>query len=292
MAIDYQHLKSYPVPEVEQRYGARDVILYALGVGLGFDPLDERQLRFVYERDLEVLPTMAAVLGHPGFWLGRPDTGVDPTSVVHGEQGLILDRPLPREGHVLGHTSVVEVVDKGPGKAALVHQERRVTDAASGALLATLTTTSFCRGQGGFGGPSAPAEGRRPLPQPIPERAPDLVCELPTLPQAALLYRLNGDLNPLHVEPEVARAAGFRAPILHGLCTYGVAGHALLRTVCAYQPERLRRLDARFSAPVYPGETIRTEIWRADDGVLSFRARVVERDLVVLDNGRADVAPG
>jgi acyl dehydratase len=291
MAIDYQHLKAYPVPEIEQVYGARDVILYALGVGLGFDPMDERQLRFVYEEDLMVMPTMAAVLGYPGFWLSRPDTGVDATRVVHGEQGLVLNRPLPAEGAVVGTTRVVEIVDKGPGKAALIHQERRVVDQASGELLATLTMTTFCRGQGGFGGPSEPAHQPRPRPHAIPERPPDFVCDLPTLPQAALLYRLNGDYNPLHIAPEVAQAAGFPRPILHGLCTYGVACHALLRSVCDYQPARLRRLDVRFSAPAFPGETIRTEIWREADGSFAFRAKAMEREAVVLNNGRADIAP-
>ena len=133
-----------------------------------------------------------------------------------------------------------------------------------------------------------PSGGGRPVHVP-PDRAPDATCDLPTLPQAALLYRLSGDFNPLHAEPSVAREAGFEAPILHGLCTLGVAGHAILRTWCDYDPARFRSLDLRFSAPVYPGETIRTEMWR-DDGVVSFRARAVERDAVVLDHGRAEVA--
>jgi acyl dehydratase len=291
MAIDYQHLKGYPVPKIEQAYDARDVILYALGVGLGFDPMDERQLRFVYEEDLAVMPTMATVLGYPGFWLSRPDTGVDATRVVHGEQGLVLHRPLARDGAVVGTTRVAEIVDKGPGKAALIHQERRVVDQASGELLATLTMTTFCRGQGGFGGPSEPADQSRPQPHAIPERSPDFVCDLPTLPQAAFLYRLNGDFNPLHVVPEVAQAAGFPRPILHGLCTYGVACHALLRSVCDYDPARLQRLDVRFAAPAFPGVTIRTEIWREAGGSFAFRAKAMERDAVVLNNGRADIAP-
>ena len=115
-------------------------------------------------------------------------------------------------------------------------------------------------------------------------------CDLPTLPQAALLFRLNGDVNPLHAEPAVARAAGFKPPILHGLCTYGMVGHALLKTLCAYDPLRRAAMDARFSAPVYPGESIRTEMWREGQAVL-FRARVFERDVVALDSGRAEIAP-
>jgi len=124
---------------------------------------------------------------------------------------------------------------------------------------------------------------------PIPERDPDTVCDIPTSEQAALIYRLSGDYNPLHASPTVAQNAGFERPILHGLCTYGVAGHAILKTQCGYDPAKLKSMDLRFSAPVYPGETIRTEMWR-EDGVVAFRARAVERDVVVLNNGRAEVA--
>ena len=149
----------------------------------------------------------------------------------------------------------------------------------------SLTQTTFCRGDGGFGGPERAA----PAPHAIPERAPDLVCDLPTRPEMALIYRLSGDVNPLHAEPDFAKAAGFPKPILHGLATFGVAGHALLKSLCGYDPARLTAIAGRFSAPVYPGETIRTEMWR-DGNVVSFRARVVERDVIALNNGRAEIA--
>jgi acyl dehydratase len=148
-----------------------------------------------------------------------------------------------------------------------------------------LTSTTFARGNGGFGGQPGPT---KPV-HPIPDRDADMVCDLPTLPQAALIYRLSGDLNPLHASPKVAQAAKFKAPILHGLCTLGVAGHAILKTACDYEVGRFKSMDLRFSAPVYPGETIRTEMWR-DDGIVSFRSSVIERDMVVLNNGRAQVA--
>jgi len=151
-------------------------------------------------------------------------------------------------------------------------------------LVATVTQTTFCRGDGGFGGP--PRE--TPKPHPIPERAPDLTCDLATRPEAALLYRLSGDPNPLHVDPETAKKAGFPRPILHGLATFGVAGHALLKTLCGYDPSKLTSMAGRFSAPVFPGETIRTAIWR-DGNVISFRAHAVERDVVAINNGRAEV---
>ncbi|MFN3853529.1 MAG: MaoC/PaaZ C-terminal domain-containing protein [Phreatobacter sp.] len=285
MPIDYNKLKSWPFPDLEHRYEAKDTILYALGVGCGGDPLDRSELPFVYEEGLKALPTMAVVLGYPGFWLKDPNTGVDWRKVLHGEQGLVIHKPLPATGTVIGRTRITEIVDKGPGKGALIYSDRDVIDKASGDLLATLTSTTFVRGEGGFGGPSGPA----PEPHPLPERAPDESVDLKTLPQAALIYRLSGDWNPLHADPDVAAGAGFPQPILHGLCTYAVAGRAILKACCGNDPTRLRRLDVRFSAPVMPGETIRTEIWK-DAGTVSFRARVVERDVVVLNNGRAQVA--
>ncbi len=182
-------------------------------------------------------------------------------------------------------TRVRDVIDKGPERGALVFTERDVRDKASGELLCRLSSTSFLRGDGGFGGPAGPV----PAPHPIPDRPADERCELATLPQAALIYRLSGDRNPLHADPAVAEKGGFPRPILHGLCTFGVAGHALLRAVCDYKPERLRSLQGRFTAPVFPGETIVTEIWR-DGANISFRASVKERGMVVLDHGRATIA--
>ena len=284
MALDYDRLRNWTFADVEHAYGTTDTILYALGVGLGADPLDARQLRFVYEEDLLALPTMAVVLGAPGFWLKEQDTGVDWVRVLHGEQGLVLHRPLPPEGTAIGRTRVTGILDKGADKGALIYTEKVLIDKASGETVATTTSTTFARGDGGFSGPTGPS----PRPHPIPERAPDLACDLPTVPQAALIYRLSGDRNPLHADPEVARSAGFKAPILHGLCTLGAAGHALLKSCCDYDPARFRSLKLRFSAPVYPGETIRTEMWR-DGAIVSFRSRALERDAVVLDNGRAEV---
>jgi acyl dehydratase len=290
--IDYQALKNRRFPEIVAKYSARDTVLYALGVGYGADPTDERQLGFVYEKSLRAAPTMAVVLAYPGFWVKEPDTGVDWVRVLHGEQSIVLHRPLPPEGTVVGRMRVKALVDKGRDKGALILQEREVR-LESGELLATIESLGFARGDGGFserpgngpkGGDPAP-----PAPPPAPDTAPEIVCDLPTVPQAALIYRLSGDDNPLHAEPAVAKAAGFSRPILHGLATYGVAGHAILRTCCDYEPARLKSLAVRFSAPVYPGETIRTEIWR-EGHTVRFRARALERDLVVLSHGRAQLA--
>lgn len=288
MAIDYQKLKHWQFPDLEHRYTSKDTILYALGLGCGSDPMDLDDLRYVYEDGLLALPSMAVVLGYPGFWLKDPNTGVDWRKVLHGEQGLVIHKPLPASGTVIGKSRVVEIVDKGPGKGALLFSERDVIDKSSGDLLCTLSATTFIRGEGGFGGP-ATLQGQ-PLPEPhkLPERAPDAVLALPTLPQAALIYRLSGDDNPLHADPRVAAAAGFDRPILHGLCSFGVTVRALVRLCSGNDPAQLRMVQGRFSAPVFPGETISTEIWQQGNGV-SFRARVIERDAVVLNNGRAEI---
>ncbi len=287
MVLDPQKILNWPFEPVEQAYTERDTILYALGCGLGFDPLDEAQLRFVFEEpELLALPSMAAVLSPPGFWARHPDAGIDWVRILHGEQAMEIHRPLPAAARVVATTKVTDIVDKGPGKGALLFAERTVRDADSGENLATLRSTTFARGDGGCGGTAETA----PPPHPVPDRAPDLVCDLPTAPNSALIYRLSGDPNPLHASPPVARAAGFERPILHGLCSWGVAGHAILKSCCDYDPTRLCAMALRFSAPVYPGETIRTEIWR-DGAMVSFRARVAERDAVVLNNGHAEIAP-
>ena len=283
MAIVYEKLLNHAIPEVRQRLTRRDTILYALSVGLGHDPLDPRQLDFVdHQRDLRALPSMAVVLCHPGFWLRNPATGVDALRLVHGEQAITLHTPLPVEGDLVGQTRVTGLFDKGVGKGALLYSQKEVRDAATGDLYATTRSITFLRGDGGFGGPAGPVQA----PHPMPEGAPDLSLDLPTRPEQALYYRLNGDDNPLHSSPEVAAKAGFPRPILHGLCTLGVTAHAILRALCGYEPARLRELDLRFSAPVFPGETIRVELWRSG----AFRARAVERDILVINNGRAVIA--
>ena len=285
MAIDYDELMTWRFTDIEQTYSEKDTILYALGVGFGADPLDRGQLRYVYEEGLAALPSMAVVLGYPGLWIRDPGTGIDWVKLLHGEQGFEIHQPLPAEGTVVGRTRVTGIVDKGAGKGALIYTERTIHDKASDRKLASLTSTMFCRGDGGFGGPDGPVSP----PHPLPEAEPDEVCDLPTMAQAALIYRLSGDPNPIHVDPQIAKAAGFDRPILHGLCTLGVAGHAILKVCCGYQPNRLKSLRLRFSAPVFPGETIRTEIWR-DGNAVSFRSRVVERDVVVLNNGYAELS--
>jgi acyl dehydratase len=284
MPIDYDKLLALKIPDAEHSYTERDTILYALGVGLGHDPMSRGELQFVYEPWLKTLPTYPVVLGYPGFWARDLDTGIDWVRLVNGEQGVTRHAPIPASGTVIGRTRVVEVVDKGPGKGALVLSERTVTDKATGSLIATVTQTAFCRGDGGFGGP--PRE--TPPPHPIPERAPDAVVDLTTRPEQALIYRLTGDRNSLHADPEIAKKAGFERPILHGAATFGVAGHAVVKGMCDCGPDRVSSISCRFSSPVVPGETIRTELWR-DGSVVSFRSRIVGRDAVCVNNGRAEL---
>lgn len=288
MAIDYEKLMNWSFPDLEHRYTARDTMLYALGLGCGIDPLDRGDLAYVYEAALKVLPSMAVVLGYPGFWLKDPATGVDWVKVLHGEQSIRIHAPLPPAATVIGRSKVDAIVDKGPGKGALLYSSRRIIDKESGALLATVSQTSFLRGDGGFGGPAGPVKEPFAIPD---SRRPDIAVTRRTAANAALIYRLSGDLNPLHADPDVAAKAGFKAPILHGLASLGVATRAIIQAVCGDDPTRLKALELRFTSPVYPGETIATEIWNTPDpGVLAFRGRVVERDVICLGNGRAEVA--
>lgn len=291
MPVNLEKLLSHKVPPVEQSYGPKDVILYALGLGFGQDPTDQNELQFVYEKNLKALPTWPLKQGYAPYWLRDEDYGLTFSHAVHGEQGIVLHAPVAVQGTVVGQERIVDVVDKGEGRGALIYSERTITDKASDRLLATLTQTTFCRADGGFGGPRERKGASAP--HPMPARAPDVVCDLATRPEMALIYRLSGDINPLHADPAFAKAAGFPSPILHGLATMGVAGHALLKTVCGNDPARLTALSVRFSAPVFPGETIRTEIWQDSDkdgGIVSFRARVMERDVVAINNGRAEIS--
>jgi len=283
--MDANKVRNWKFPEIEHAYTVKDTILYALGLGCGADPGEAGDLKYVYEEGLVALPTMAVVLASPGNWLGSKESTVDYTKVLHGEQYLTLHRPLPPAGTVVGRCRIADLLDKGKDKGAVLYVERQIIDKASGDLIATMTSAAVLRGDGGFGGKSGP----QPAPHPLPEGPPAAHVDLKTYPNSALIYRLSGDWNPLHADPKVAAAGGFKTPILHGLCTYGVAGRALVKACCGGDPARLKSIQVRFSAPVYPGETIRTEMW-PDGGRVGFRARVLERNVVVLNNGLAIVA--
>lgn len=282
--MDYHNIKNWKFPEVDQTYTENDSILYALGIGFGQEPTNPQQLKYVYEKNMQTFPTMAVVLGYPGFWMKDPKTGVNWVKLVHGEQRLKIHKPLPTSGRVIGRGRITHVIDKGADKGALVLSERTLQD-PEGNLYVTTNSTTFCRGDGGL---SQSDEAPAAL-QATPDRAPDLVCELPTLPQAALIYRLCADNNPLHADLEVAASAGFPRPILHGLCTYGVAARAIVQAACNNDATRLTQMDTRFSSPVFPGETLVCEMWRDGTEAIRFRAKVKERDIMVLSHGYAGI---
>jgi len=282
--VNLEALRDHRFPVTRVAYTDKDTMLYALSVGAGADPSDPRELRLVLENELCALPTIAAVLAHPGAWIAEPRFGVDYPRLLHGEQQLIVHRPLAPAGEIDASYRIAAVVDKGEGKGALLYFEKELRDAASSELLCTVWATLFMRGDGGAGSFGTPPE---PLPS-IPDLEFERLDELKTSIGAALLYRLNGDRNPIHADPAAAARAGFDRPILHGLCTYGVAGYLLTRTVCNHDPTRLRCLAARFSSPVYPGETIRLEAAQRSDQVF-FRATVPERGELVLSQGYARV---
>ncbi|WP_353505986.1 MaoC family dehydratase [Variovorax arabinosiphilus] len=286
--IDFHRLKAWRFDEIVQRYGNDDTMRYALALGLGSDPTDPGQLQFVNDVPNVplALPTMAVVLGFPGSWMQDPATGIDFAQIVHGEEQVVWHRPLPAAGAVRTRHRVTRIVDKGPGRGATITYDKALHDADSDALLATVTHTTFARGNGGFATADVPGDAAPPPPVPVPTGEPEAIVDIPTLPQQALLYRLCGDRNPLHSDPPTARAAGFDRPILHGLCTWGIAAHALLAQCAGSDPTRLRSLYARFSAPVFPGETLRLELFRQGNDV-RFRVRVPARDKVVLDHGHA-----
>jgi acyl dehydratase len=283
MAIKYDEIMQLKSEGDVFRYSDREAILYALGVGFMRDPMNQAELKFVYENDLQTVPTFASVIGWGQATLAR--SGINYLMIVHGEQRLTMHKPLPVEAEVIADERVVGAYDKGEGKGALILTEKTIREKKSGDKLCTVGSTIFARGDGGFGGPKEGA----PLPHVLPERAPDLVHECDTRPDQAFLYALSGDRNPLHRDPSIAKMAGFPRPILHGLCTYGTACRAVISSVCKYDAKKIVGFDARFSAPVFPGETIVTEMW-VDGSVVSFRCKLKERDVVVLNNGKCTLA--
>lgn len=281
MALDYARVMDLPPIETVQQLSKRDTILYALGVGVGAAACTEpAELQYVYEDGLRALPTMAMVLGYPGFWQARAEYGFTWRKALHGEQVLEIHCPLPVEGEIRAVTSIEEIFDKGPDKGALVLSRRDIHD-ADGRRLATTRQTTFLRADGGFGGRTDGA----PVPAALPGRPPDLCVSFASAVNQALLYRLSGDFNPVHADPAVAAQAGFAKPILHGAATYGLAGRVLTRELCNDQPVRVRSMQARFSSPAYPGDAFKLDIWKEGPGLAAFRVRAPERNALVLSHG-------
>lgn len=276
MALDMNLIGVVSDP-VERRWKSTDSLLYALGVGAGQDPTVD-ELAFTTENshgvEQRVLPTFAVLAS--SVRTGRRLGDFDPAMLVHAEQAFVLHDDLPVEGSAQVTSKVSDIVDKGSG--ALVSVEAEATDSATGKLLITASSSMFIRGEGGFGGPSSTTESWS-----LPETKPDVVVSYSTRHDQALLYRLSGDRNPLHSDPVFARRAGFERPILHGLCTYGVTGRALLHEVCDSDPSRFASMSGRFSQPVYPGQELTVSIWQAEEGVI-FQTKVPD-GTVVLDRG-------
>lgn len=280
MALDYDQLMASSIDDLPLSYRDTETMLYAQSIGFGRDPLDLRELPFVYEQGspLRSVPTMASVLVPDMF---PPDLGWDFTQVLHAEQRLQLHRALPTAADILVNKRIVDVFDRGPTRGALFLFEAEGRLAKDDTAVFSLGTTVIARGDGGFGG----RPGSGPPPHRAPKRDADMRCESTTRVDQPLLFRLNGDRNPLHADPHTASRAGFEVPILHGLCTYGIACHAILKTICDYDDTLIREFDARFSSPVIPGDTIRTDMWQ-DGNIVSFQCSVRERDVVVLKNGK------
>jgi len=267
-----------------------DVILYHLGIGAGFAATDDSELQFTYEAQLKVLPSFAVVAASSFSSRCKPakdpDSGglglhnvpgleFNPALLLHGEQAITLSGPLPVEAEFTSESRIAEVYDKG--KAALVIIESEAKD-SGGKPLFTNRMSLFLRGEGGFGGPSGPAAGNEP-----PKRKPDGVVESKTLPQQALLYRLNGDKNPLHADPGFAKKGGFDKPIIHGLCSYGIVCKAVVDGALAGDVARVAGYEARFRGVAFPGETYLTSYWQEGDKLI-IEAKSKERDAVIISN--------
>ncbi len=280
MALNYDELMARSEFDIPFSYSDSDTMLYALCVGMGRDPLHEKELPYVYEQGgaPSTVPTLATVLVPDMF---PRDLGWDYSQVLHSEQRMQLYRPLPAAADLLINKRVVDALDRGPNRGALILLEAEGRLASDDTVLFTLGCTIVARGDGGFGGPA----GKGPAPHRAPRREPDLSCDIGTRSDQALFYRLTGDRNPLHADPAAARAVGFERPILHGLCTFGVACKAVLQTICDYDYTLIESFDGRFSAPVLPGDTITTDMWQ-DGNIISFQCKAKERDLVVLRNGK------
>lgn len=281
--MDLDHVVARRFAPIHQSYDWRDCALYALGLGMGDDPLDEDELAYAYEgRDQRAVPSMSVTLGWPPLWIAEPETGIAWTKALHGEQRLTLHRPLPVTASIRAEHRVSAVQDKGPTRGALLYFDTDLFDTTNDERLATLRATEFLRGDGGCGNyglppaPIAPIDSAGRTSASIAYRTPR---------QAALLYRLvSRDYMPIHADPVVAREAGFDSPISHGLNTLGLACRAILKRYAPGHPELINAMAARFVAPAFPGDTIRIDMFEEGD-VIRFRAWAAERHTMVIDRG-------
>jgi acyl dehydratase len=283
MPIDREKALGASLGEGEGGWRPDDVILYHLGIGAGVPATDPKELEYTYEKELKVLPSFVVVArsgrGGMGF-AGIPGVSFNPALLLHGEQEIEIHRPLPTEAKTRSRARVADIFDKG--KAALLIMETEVRD-EKGSPLYTNRSSLFLRGEGGFGGPSGP-----PVANEAPAREPDGEVTSPTLPQQALLYRLNGDKNPLHVDPGFAKMGGFDRPIIHGLCSYGIVCKAVVDHALAGETTRVKRYQARFRGVAFPGETYVTRYWKEGKRIL-IESKSRERDAIVISNAAIEL---
>jgi acyl dehydratase len=256
-------------------YEERDVMLYALGIGA-------KELEFIFERGLKTIPTFAVIPAFPALMGLSAAVEINPVMILHGEQGFRINKQIPTSGTLTTSGKVTGVYDKGKG--ALVTIESTTKD-TGGETVFTNTSGIFIRGSGGFGGERGPEAGNA-----APQRGPDRTVEMQTLDIQAAIYRLSGDRNPLHIDPAFAKMAGYDRPILHGLCTFGHVGRAVLAEYCGNDPARLASMAVRFSGVVYPGDTIITDMWDEGKGKIIVQARTQE-GRVVISNAAVEVKP-
>lgn len=289
MAIDPTAIGAVTEPMAFE-WTDRDTLLYALGVGAGVDDLS-LTTENSYGITQQVLPTYA-VISCPAFAAAAKVGTFNWAMLLHGSQAIRLHAPLPAAGKLSVVSEVADIQDKGEGKNAIIMLRARGSHPESGALIAETVTTLVIRGAGGFGG----EPGQRPVAPQIPDREPDARITLSTREDQALLYRLSGDRNPLHSDPGFAKRAGFPKPILHGLCTYGVSGRALVAELGRGEAANVSSIAARFSSPVFPGETLTTLIWRTEPGQAVFRTEIAGAEgapaRVVLDDGAVEYLAG
>ena len=281
MAINYEEIMSLEEKNLELSYSQRDSIIYSLGIGLGKDPMDTTELKYVYENGLIAFPSMATNFQYKSPLLLKAKLNM--LMVVHGEQGITLHQPMPSNADVFLDTRVINCFDRGESKGAIIETETKVRLKKDDSSLCTLISKTFARGDGGFGGEDVPAS----IPVELND-TPDIIHEVTTTEDQALIFRLSGDSNPLHSDPNFAKMAGYPKPILHGLCSYGVACRSIVEALCEKDSKKLKKFNVRFSSPVFPGETIVTEMWKKDDGI-HFQSKVKERDKVVLKNGVCEI---
>ena len=289
--LKYDVVKNWKIPDVFQEIGLRDANLYALGIGFGSRPLAPLHLRYAYKRGAHIFPTMAVVLSRPGLWMNDPRTGIDVVKLLHAEQDLEILWPIPVQARIRSESRIVAVVDKGKAIGALMYAERLLYEDHTNTLLAKARHCSMLRADGGFSEVSGQGDEPPPAVPTMPAELgpPDAVVVEQIPACAALLYRLCGDDNPIHSDPLIAARAGFAAPVLHGLCTYGNTARILVERFAPDGRLQLRRFGARFSSPVFPGDRLECRFWKIDDRRVRFEAAVPARNVTVLKAGIAEL---